>query len=410
MMGSEIIMRIAFITFEYPPFVNGGAGIYAMNVTREMAKLGNEVTVFTPQIESDKSLYESDNLNICRVPLNDNVPFKALQFWLKLPEVIMEAESINKFDIIHFNGLSYWFLKNKLSKVPHIITIHHLVTDAIKCNNLSLISRFCDIRGENSFFIPFIEKKCVKCADKIISVSEFTKKQIVDNYKISPGKIEVVYNGMELKEQTFTEKELDELKKQYGIPQKPVILFVGRVDDHRKGLDFLLRSFKNVLEMIDSILLVVGKGDQTNAKKIAMSLGIHNHVFFTGFVNESTLKKCYSLCDVYAVPSRLEGFGLTILEAMAAGKPVVATNVGAIPEIIKIGENGTLVQFDDIFDFANVMHIHLDNKSSDESLSGKNKSYMQRKYNWKMNALATQRIYMSMINRNELNSSCGFNE
>jgi len=335
-------MRVAFVTFEYPPFIGGGAGIYATNVTRELAELGHEVTVFTPQIGSIESFSDNEKLKVCRIALNDNLPFKALQFWVKLPEAIMEAESGNKFDIIHFNGLSYWFVKNKLSMAPHVVTIHHLVTDAIKCNNMSLISRFMDISGENNFLMSFIEKRCVKCADKIISVSKFTKKQIVENYKLNPEKINVIYNGIELKEQTFTKQELEELKKQFNIPQEPVVLFVGRVADPRKGLDLLLKSFKNVLEKIDSILLVVGKGDQTEARTLSMSLGIQDYVIFTGFVDESTLKKCYALCDVYVIPSRLEGFGLTILEAMAAGKPVIATDVGAIPEII--GDYGVLVR------------------------------------------------------------------
>lgn len=389
-------MRIAFITFEYPPFINGGAGICAINVTRELAKLGHEVTVFTPQIDSIESFNDIENLKVCRIALNDNLPFRALQFWLKLPEAIKNIESSNKFDIIHFNGLSYWFVKKKLSKAPHIITIHHLVTDAIKCNNLSRISRFCDISGENSFFIPFIEKRGVKCADKIISVSKFTKNQIVETYEINPEKINVIYNGIELKEQTFTEDESEKLKTQFHIPQKRVILFVGRVDDHRKGLDLLLKSFKDVLEKIDSVLLVVGKGNQTEARTLAISLGILDNVFFTGFVDETTLKKCYALCDVYAVPSRLEGFGLTILEAIAAGKPVVATNVGAITEIMKNGEYGILVELNEINGLSNAICTLLQNKKLVENMGTRNANYVTKHFSWEKAAKETEQIYMQL--------------
>ena len=70
-------------------------------------------------------------------------------------------------------------------------------------------------------------------------------------------------------------------------------------------------------------------------------------IIFIGYVDEVTLKKFYSLCNVYVCPSRLEGFGLTILEAFAAGKPVVATNVGAIPELLQ-EKNGMLVEKEDI--------------------------------------------------------------
>lgn len=389
-------MRIAFVTFEYPPFILGGAGTYATNITRELAKLGNEVFVFTPLLGTNDCDKEISNLKIIRISLDEKIPFKALQFWLKLPEAIMKIESSNKFDVIHFNGLSYWFLKNKLSEAPNVITIHHLVTDAIKCNNLSRISRIKGISGENSFLMPFIEKRCVKCADKIISVSKFTKKQIVETYDINPEKINVIYNGIELKEQTFTEEKLEELKKQFSIPQKPVILFVGRVDDHRKGLDLLLRSFKNVLEKIDGILLVVGKGDQTEARTFAISLGIQDNVFFTGFADESTLKKCYTLCDVYVVPSRLEGFGLTILDAMAAGKPIVATKVGAIPEILRDKENGILVYLNDIEGMSNAICTFLQDRTLAKNIGERNTSYVKENFSWEKNAKETEQIYMQL--------------
>jgi glycosyltransferase involved in cell wall biosynthesis len=389
-------MRVAFITFEYPPFIAGGAGTYAINVTYELAKQGHEVTVFTPKNNSIESTNYNENLKVFRVALKDNLPFRALQFWLKLPEAIKNIESCKKFDIIHFNGLSYWFLKNKLSKAPHIITIHHLVTDAIKCNSLGRISRFCDISGENNFFIPFIEKRSVKCADKIISVSKFTKKQIVETYMLNPEKINVIYNGIELKEQTFTEDELEKLNKKFCIPQKPVILFVGRVDDPRKGLDLLLKSFKNVLEKIVSILLVVGKGNQTDARTLATSLGIQDNVFFTGFLDEITLKKCYALCDVYVVPSRLEGFGLTILEAMAAGKPVVATNVGAITEIMKDGENGISVELMEINGLSNAICTLLQNKNLSEDMGSRNANYVKKHFSWEKTAKETEQIYMQL--------------
>lgn len=402
-------MRIAFISFEFPPFIVGGAGVYARNMSIELAKLGHQVFVFTPQIdnlENDKYIFS--NIKIRRISINRALPFKALQFWLHLPSAIKEEENENKFDIIHFNAFSYWFLKTRLSKASHVITVHHLVTDALKNNNPSLTSRFRDMSGETSLFIPFIEKRCIGCADKIITISNFTKKQIIKTYRISPNKIEVIYNGIDMNGYSFNKAELEETKKLFNIPQKPIILFVGRVDDQRKGLDMLMRSFKIVLEKINSILLIVGKGDQTKARTLAITLGIQDNVFFTGFVDEITLKKCYALCDVYAVPSRLEGFGLTILEAMAAGKPVVATNVGAIPEIIKNGENATLVQLDDIFDFANSLYSYINNGSLAESITDKNKIYIQNTYNWGMNALATQRIYMALINSNRYNSSNGF--
>ena len=122
---------------------------------------------------------------------------------------------------------------------------------------------------------------------------------------------------------------------------RQILLFVGRVDDDRKGLSYLMHAFKKVVSEVDALLLIAGAGDQRACRKLAHSLGIDKEVVFAGYVDDATLGKMFHLCDVHVVPSLLEGFGLTLLEAMAAGKPTVATRVGAIPEVL--GDAGIMV-------------------------------------------------------------------
>lgn len=388
-------MRIAFVTYEYPPFIIGGAGTYAEKITCELAKLGHDVFVFTPQIEKlSREKVNVPNLKIIRVQINDRLPFKALQFWLRLPKVIKSAEQHGKFDIIHFNGLSYWFLKKRLIKASHIVTIHHLVTDAIKSNNLSMVSRIKNLSGENSLIIPWIEKRCIHSADKIIAVSNFTKDQILKYYKVEPGNISVIYNGIELNTQSFSEDALKATKKEFGLDDKPVLLFVGRVDDTRKGLDILIIALPKVLEKVDVYLLAVGKGDQTKARELAESIGVSNKIVFTGFVDDITLKKCYALCDVYVCPSRLEGFGLTLLDAMAVGKPIVATKVGAIPEIIRDKANGVLVKVDDENSLARAIYQALSIISDNDNYSYR---ILKDKFNWAKNTKKVEQLYAGEI-------------
>ena len=113
-------MRIAFVTFEYPPFIIGGAGVYALNVTHELAKLGHQIVVFVPDIAGVEYEKDLENIVFSKVKIKNKLPFNALQYWLHLPAEVKKAESENKFDIIHFNGISYWFLKQKISNAPHI--------------------------------------------------------------------------------------------------------------------------------------------------------------------------------------------------------------------------------------------------------------------------------------------------
>jgi len=360
-------MRVAFVTFEYPPFIIGGAGVYATHVTEELAKLGHQVVVFTPAIDntdSAKHPYDA-NLLVWHVPVRKAIPFRALQFWINLPREIKKAEEERKFDVIHINGLSYWFLPKRLSTAPHVLTVHHLVHDAVKTTGLNFSSRMKDFSGENGFFIPRIEKRALESVDKIIAVSNYTKDRILQTYHVPSTIVDVIYNGVDFDDRTFTQDDLDETRQQLGLPDLPVVLFVGRVDDPRKGLDVLIRAFREVLDEVDATLLVVGKGDQTAARSLAGPA--LNRIVFTGYVDDATLKRCYALCDVYVCPSRLEGFGLTIIEAMIANKPIVATRVGAIPEVLD--SRGVLVEPDSIKDMSEAIIMFL-NPSKTKTLLG----------------------------------------
>jgi glycosyltransferase involved in cell wall biosynthesis len=388
-------MRVAFVTFEYPPFIIGGAGVHALHITEELAKLGNQVVVFTPAIGSDSTEHPLDaNLQIWHVPVREVIPFRALQFWINLPGEIKKAEREQKFDVIHINGLSYWFLPRRLSAAPHVLTVHHLVRDAAENIGLSLSSRMKDLSGENGFLIPQIERRALESVDMVVAVSNYTKDRILQTYSIPSEMVDVVYNGVKFDGYTFTREELDETRKQMGLPDLPVILFVGRVDDPRKGLDVLIQAFRKVLDEVDATLLVVGKGDLTTARSLAGPA--LDRIVFTGFVDDITLKKCYALCDLYACPSRLEGFGLTILEAFAAGKPVVATKVGAIPELVHDGQNGILVPPDNVTAMATAIVLILQDSQSYEQVGRGNAIYLGDTFSWAEAAGKTGRLYLQL--------------
>lgn len=388
-------MRIAFVTFEYPPFIIGGAGIHAKHITLELARLGHQIVIFTPAMiepvpENDNRI----NIEVIRVPLHLKMPFKALQFWIRLPEVIERTEKERKFDIIHFNGISYWFLKQRIGNAPHVVTIHHLVRDAIISNYENFFLRLKNINGETGFFLSSIEKRCIQSADKIIAVSKFTQEQIIRTYNIDQSKLEVIYNGIDYSGYTFSQAELDEIKLKYNIKDTPIVLFVGRVDDPRKGLDILIEAFRHVLVSVDAQLLVVGRGMQTQIRDLAEPVA--EKIIFIGYVDDTTLKKCYALCDVYACPSRLEGFGLTILEAFAAGKPVVATNVGAIPELVQ-EKNGILVEKEDISGMAKAITHYLKNPQLCENIGLTNMDSLDEIFKWDRSANDIENVYSEIL-------------
>lgn len=385
-------MKIAFITYEYPPSIMGGAGVYAERTTEELAKLGHQITVFTPDIYDNGNEIPKDNLKIIRIPINKRLPFKAMQFWLKLPKEVKNIEMKEKFDIVHINGNSYFSFRKKISKAPHVVMVHHSVMDTIKTNKMNFISRILNIGAEDSFIMPLIEKKVINLAQKIVVPSYFTKNSIINHYKIDSSIIEVIYEGMTFKNYS---KSMDNNTINNGIG-KNLILFVGRVDDPRKGLDILLRIFKKVLFELDCQLLIVGSGNPENALSLAKSLDILDKIFFAGQVDNNTLYKYYNLCDVYVCPSKLEGFGLTILEAISVGKPVVAFKVGSIPELIENYYNGILIERNDIDNFATAICYLLKNGklkwTTEERIN-----YIKENFSWENSAKQLENLYTNMV-------------
>lgn len=381
-------MKVAFITFEYPPFIIGGAGTYAKNISENLAKLGHEVFVFTPDIYNIKN-GKKKNLNIVRIKMNKFFPLKALQFWFKLRKEIKKFEKDKKFDIIHINGISYFSLKMRITNASQTVFIHHPIKDTIVNDNLGFFARILHFRGEDGFLILKAEDHIIKSSDKIIVPSKFTKNNLLSHYKLNSSLITVIHEGISC--DNFKEALVSPLKESDFI-----LLFVGRVDDHRKGLDILLDAFRIVSQKFEDVkLIIVGSGNNKKVVKLSEKLNIQNRILFTGFVDESTLKSYYNICDIYVTPSRLEGFGLTILEAMAAGKSVIGFRVGSIPELIKNYKNGVLIDKVNAEALANGIcyllenSVHWDKKEIQR--------FVKENYNWKKAAIEHEKCFETII-------------
>lgn len=391
-------MKIAFITFQYPPFVQGGSGTYAYNLAKELARLGHEVHVITPRVVGyDKELVE-EGLVVHRLSFLNKPFLAALSFWFSLRK---EFPSLKRqaggFDIVHDNGLSAFSLSPKAVFCPRVVTIHHLARTTLKALEASLLDRVRNLRGEIGIS-PVIERLCMKRADRIIAVSQHTKRDIVDTYGLPESMIEVIYHGVRPEDYVVAEKEKVKLRSTLGINLQPMILFVGRLSP-RKGVDILLRALPPVLAKVEVKLVLVGSGNQRDYRQLAQSLGVSDKAIFLGRVPDNTLRLLYSSCDLFVLPSRLEGLGIVILEAMAAGKPIVATNVGGIPELIESGQNGILVEADEEGKLASAIIKVLSDKSLAKTIGGNNMKKARERYSWEVAARKAEHVYNELIKK-----------
>jgi len=172
-------------------------------------------------------------------------------------------------------------------------------------------------------------------ADKIIAVSHFTKRVIVEKYGINPDKITVVHNAV------------------YPIGEgekKNIVLFLGRLTI-QKGPEFFLKTAKKVLEHEDTRFVVAGMGDMLpRLIDQAIDMGISNRVIFTGKLTEEEVKHIYKISSVYVMPSVSEPFGITALEAISAGTPTIVSKTAGVSEVFN---NCMRVDFWDTDEMAN---------------------------------------------------------
>lgn len=173
-----------------------------------------------------------------------------------------------------------------------------------------------------------IEKQGLMAADKIIAVSYYTKKRIMQEYNIPAGKIEVVYNGHSTTVVESTGNFLAE-NKQHKV------LFLGRVTE-QKGPYYFIKAAEKILSVRKDIeFIIAGEGDQLPyAIETCARLGISSHVHFPGFLDREEVKRFYQISDVYVMPSVSEPFGIVCLEAIAHSIPVVLSKQSGVAEVL----------------------------------------------------------------------------
>jgi glycosyltransferase involved in cell wall biosynthesis len=189
----------------------------------------------------------------------------------------------------------------------------------------------------------FAEWFVSRFAYKVIGVSDHTSQNLMKYERISPRKVLTITNGIDgSRFQITVDKE--KKRKELGVDGLGPVMGLGVRLTEQKGISYLLRAMPQVLKALPDVTLVIaGKGPlQDSLRQEASSLGIDRHVIFAG--PRLDIPELLKLFDLYVLPSLWEGLPMVLLEAMAAGCPVLATGVGGVPTVIRHGESGSLVE------------------------------------------------------------------
>ena len=352
-------MKLAFLAPEFLPYL-GGVGIYSVNLVKELSKRQDlDIHVFTPVRGND---YDREsvldyfghriklhNISVAHDDFVYNLAFQR-QVFLQLPKYHQQY----KYDLIHAANLVNMpdvFLKLRSLSIPTVTTIHTTIKGQVQGflraskNPFSLASSEKWALAAYPVINP-LERVYISKSKYFIAVSHKSAEMMRQGYHFK-GIIEPIHNGVDLELYDY-ERTGDPYQKFPGLKGKgPIVLYAGRLIA-QKGLNLFAEAISHLKETAAHFVFT-GRGSQQFLFHILQRQRIPKERYtYLGFVPGDVLPSVYKLSSVFVLPSFYENFPFSLLEAMAMKVPCVASDVGAIDEIIEDGKTGLLFPAGDI--------------------------------------------------------------
>lgn len=345
-------LRILIPADTYYPHVNG-ASYFAQRLAHYLRLRGHEVLVIAPARKARHERYTHDLVDIFgvrSVPLVKGFRVAApVLIKKKLHQVIQSFQP----DVVHLQG-HYHLISQTVLEIAKELNIPTVGTNHFMPENI--------LR-----YIPHIPKRidaslqhigwrqCCRTFEEMDRVTAPTKTagRVLQEQGLTKPVL-AISCGIDLKKFRPHHKS-GYLRKRYRLPEKPIALFVGRID-RDKNIDLIIHAVAQALRHSDFHLLIAGKGTQLkNLKRLAHDLGIADHVTFAGFVPDEDLPALYCVVDCFVIAGTAELQSIVTMEAMASGLPVIGVRSVALPELIHDGKNGYLFPADNTRSFANAL-------------------------------------------------------
>jgi N-acetyl-alpha-D-glucosaminyl L-malate synthase BshA len=318
----------------YPTY--GGSGAVATELGIALASRGHEVHFITyrqpfrlPSFLPRIFFHEVD---VGRYPLFEFPPYD-LALAVRMHEVVRT----HGLELLHCHyaiphATSAWIAREMLRETDEDV---HLIT--------TLHGTDITIVGQDPSFYP-ITKFSIEKSDRITAVSEYLREETCRAFGCDGLEIEVIHNFID--PDVYNREKYPPLLKQEFGPARPILMHVSNFRAVKRVRD-VIRIFAAVNRELPSVLVMIGDGpDRPAAEEEARMLGVEQSVSFLGKLDQ--IAPLLAAADLFLLPSQTESFGLSALEALASGVPVVGSDAGGLPEVIRNGETGILCQVGDI--------------------------------------------------------------
>ena len=336
-------MKIAQVNVYFQPFMVGGAEWYVYNISRELVRRGHEVHVFTSASYDEKKAPESETIDgifVHRLPLSLDWSYR-MKVWKGLREALLAQ----RFDIIHTYDYAQphsavAIKAGSESKTPTVLTVFDVH---------SMIPRVWYKQIPMRVMEGYVAGKTLPSASIVLVRAPNLVEPLIDLGGV-PDRIRVTSSGV--RDESLGNFDGEDFRRRYSIAGSPVVLYLGRLNP-LKGPQYLIEAAPRIVKEFPEAQFVFVGPDQSGyseaLKSHAAEMNLGSRAHFLGPIYDFADKMAaYASCDVFALPTSYEGTSQSIFEAMAQGRPVVATGVGGVPFQLTDGVEGRLVPYADV--------------------------------------------------------------
>ena len=335
----EKIVKICVVTQQYKNTFSG-VGLHANNLTNALLNDGHRVTLVLPEDQAPQLISPQLSITTVRKPRFSQNQARWISLSFSFNAVIKKLESQNKFDVIHFtDARESFFCTPRASMIGHINDTYSAELKTL----LEYKKNYPDwlLRWLYYSTVHYLESRKLHRLNLVVANSQYTANTIINTYPKAASKVRLCYKSVDIERYYAI---YNRRKESPPSLVRPVILFVGS-NMYRKGVPDLIKAAPGVIkEHPQARFIIVGKDKSVDRLlKLCYDLKVDRNFEFAGWQSQDSLLSYYQQATVFVMPSLTEALGVTFLEAMAAGVPVIGTNVGGIPEVIQDGINGLLV-------------------------------------------------------------------
>ncbi len=387
-------MKIVQASCYYPPHI-GGVENHVKELTSALIEAGNELEVLTADIPPERKG------EVLRAKLNNHITrrFRAVEVFPGYVPLIFGLSRIRDIeaDVFHSHCPPPFFSYAiaKLAKHPHVITYHFDLEVPARVGSLRIPVPGVVARSVERFYNRHYALQMLEACDAIIVTGQSYAETspILRDFR---GKCVVIPNGIDIRK---FDAVIGEEERKGGVKRKRVILFVGRLV-YPKGIEYLIRAMPGVLRDVpDAKLVIVGAGEERmRLEKLVRRYRLSKEVEFRGFLHFKELVKSYLEASVFVLPSfsRLENFGIVLLEAMACRTPVIASDIPGVRENVRDG-NGLLFRPGDVESLRDAIVRIITDERLVEEMGEAGRRLVEARFDWSVIARQVMQLYETLI-------------